>query len=124
MSANEIAQSFIQQYYTALATNPTDIAQFYAPQSTMSFEGQGPFTGPQEIVKKFVEVGQIMHEGEGMTIDVMPGATENALLIFVVGRLKISGNDNQLLFSEMFQLVAVGPGQFYVHNQIRRLVYA
>lgn len=59
MSANEIAQSFIQQYYTALATNPTDIAQFYAPQSTMSFEGQGPFTGPQEIVKKFVEVGQV-----------------------------------------------------------------
>lgn len=32
-----------------------------------------------------------MHEGEGMTIDVMPGATENALLIFVVGRLKVSG---------------------------------
>mmetsp|Transcript_29327 Transcript_29327/g.94032 ORF Transcript_29327/g.94032 Transcript_29327/m.94032 type:complete len:124 (+) Transcript_29327:184-555(+) len=123
MSANEIAQSFIQQYYTALATNVDGIAGFYSPQTTMCFEGT-QFNGPEAIVKKFKDVGQIMHMGEGMTIDVMPGTSESALLIFVVGRLKIAGNDNPLMFSEMFQLVAVGPGQFYVHNQIRRLVYA
>jgi hypothetical protein len=46
----------------------------------------------------------------------------NALLIFVTGQLKIQ-QDNPLHFSQVFQLVATGPGQYYVHNEIFRLVY-
>ena len=87
----------------------------------LTFEG-AQMQGPQMIVEKFKSTGQIRYSGEGMTVDVMPGAHENALIIVVVGKLFIDG-DKPLNFSETFQLVASGGGSFYVHNQIRRLVY-
>lgn len=49
----------------------------------------------------------------------------SSMLIFVTGKLKIGGPaSNPLQFSQMFQLVAVGPNQYYVHNEIFRLIYA
>ena len=48
--------------------------------------------------------------------------SSSAMLIFVTGKLKIDENP-PLLFSETFQLVATGPGQYYVHNQLFRLIY-
>jgi hypothetical protein len=58
-----------------------------------------------------------------LTKDVQMSVTDSAMLIFVTGQLKIGGN-NPLLFSHLFQLAATGPGQYYVHNEIFRLIYA
>jgi len=48
----------------------------------------------------------------------------SALLIFVYGHVYVDENTNPLQFSHVFQLVATGPGQYYVHNEIFRLIYA
>lgn len=81
-------------------------------------------------------------------MDVQPSTSENAMLIFVTGTVRVRGrclstgfcelvaadhrrvcaqigspDANPLLFSEMFQLVANGPGSYYVHNQVHRLNY-
>ena len=48
--------------------------------------------------------------------------TSSAMLIFVTGKLKIDENP-PLLFAETFQLVATGPGAYYVNNQLFRLIY-
>jgi len=50
--------------------------------------------------------------------------SNSALLIFVTGQLKLPDQANFLLFSHLFQLVATGPGQYYVHNEVFRLNYA
>ncbi len=47
----------------------------------------------------------------------------SSMLIFVTGHISIGGG-NPLHFSQMFQLVATGPNQYYVHNDIMRLIYA
>jgi hypothetical protein len=84
----------------------------------------------------------VEHPRESLTLDLQLGADSNALLIFVVGQIKIS-DGNPLHFTQVFQLVsplpsfsrsshlylcsvqlATGPGQYYVHNEIFRLVYA
>jgi hypothetical protein len=57
-----------------------------------------------------------------LTKDVQLSVNSSAMLIFVTGHLKI-GNDNPLLFSQVFQLVATGPGQYFVNNEIFRLIY-
>jgi hypothetical protein len=44
------------------------------------------------------------------------------LIIFVTGHVRL-GPNNPLQFSQMFQLVALGPGQYYIHNEIFRLIY-
>ena len=46
------------------------------------------------------------------------------MLIFVTGQLMITGQTNALLFSQVFHLVATGPGQYYISNEIFRLLYA
>lgn len=121
MSAEDIATAFVQHYYQILDSAPTNLASLYQPQSTLTFEGQ-KLVGPNDIVGKWASLGKLTHDLTGMTKDVQMSVSETALLIFITGRLKL-GEDNPLLFSHMFQLVATGPGQYYVHNEVFRLMY-
>ena len=41
----------------------------------------------------------------------------NAMLILVAGQMSITGNQ-PILFSQVFQLVASAPGQYYIHNEL------
>eukprot|EP01032_Pedospumella_encystans_P008216 gene8216-9779_t len=122
MSADDIAAAFINHYYTTLNNNPAELAGLYQPQSTLTFEGN-KFEGPQAIIGKFQALGKVDHNVPMLTKDVQLSVNSSAMLIFVTGQLKISGG-NPLLFSHVFQLVATGPGQYYVHNEIFRLIYA
>ena len=121
MSAEEIATAFISHYYGTLNTAPASLAGLYQPQSSMTFEGT-KFDGPEAIVGKWGSLGKLTHDVNGLTKDVQMSVNASSLLIFITGRLRL--NDEQpLLFSHMFQLVATGPGQYYVHNEIFRLLY-
>ena len=60
----------------------------------------------------------------GLTKEVQMSINESSMLIFVTGKLILGGQGNFLLFSQCFQLVAYAPGQYYVHNDIFRLLYA
>jgi Nuclear transport factor 2 (NTF2) domain len=51
------------------------------------------------------------------------GVTDNSLVIFVTGQLQLESNP-PIHFAQMFQLVATGPGQYYVHNEVFRLTVA
>ena len=105
--------------FLSFSSNSLFVLILQQPQSMMTFEGQ-QFTGPQAIVGKLKQVGQVNHVVKSM--DVQPSTSQSALLIFVTGTIKIGG-DNPLHFSEFFQLVSTGPGAFYVHNSIMRLNY-
>jgi hypothetical protein len=86
----------------------------------MTFEGS-PFQGAQNIVQKLCQVGQVTHEVK--TTDVQPSASENCIVIFVTGLVRIGADSNPLHYCEMFQLISTGPGQYSVHNCIFRLNY-
>ena len=86
-----------------------------------------------------------------MTIDTQMSVNQNALVILVTGKLKVrdaaitnqilnrkifnhfrllqlimvqlAGQENPLQFSQLFQLVATGPGAYYLNNDMFRLVY-
>ena len=58
-----------------------------------------------------------------LTKDVQMSVNNSSMLIFVTGQLKIGDQGNPLLFSHLFQIVATGPNQYYVHNEIFRLIY-
>lgn len=91
-------------------------------------------------MNKYVSIGKVAHNIPMLTKDVQMSVSSNAMvttpltrspnpsdplsqLIFVTGQLKI-GENNPLLFSHAFQLVATAPGQYYVHNELFRLLYA
>mmetsp|Transcript_3077 Transcript_3077/g.4538 ORF Transcript_3077/g.4538 Transcript_3077/m.4538 type:complete len:89 (+) Transcript_3077:1-267(+) len=85
----------------------------------LTFEGQ-EFQGAGNIVQKLKTVGKVAHNVRA--IDVQMSTSQNAILVFVTGNLTIDGG-NPLHFSQCFQLVATGPGAYYVHNDIFRLNY-
>lgn len=85
----------------------------------MTFEGQ-QFQGGAAIVQKLKTVGNVVHAVSSS--DVQPSCSPSSILIFVTGTIRIGG-DNPLHFCELFQLVATGPGAYYVHNAIFRLNY-
>jgi hypothetical protein len=67
-------------------------------------------------------LGKLTHDLTTLTKDVQMSVSDSAMLIFVTGRLRL-GAENPLLFSRVFQLVASGPGEYYVHNEVFRLLY-
>jgi Nuclear transport factor 2 (NTF2) domain len=85
----------------------------------MTFEGQ-QFQGPDSIMTKLRGIGEVKHIVK--STDIQPSTSQSAILIFVTGSISIA-NDNPLHFCEMFQLVSIAPGQFYVHNCVFRLNY-
>jgi hypothetical protein len=66
----------------------------------------------------------MQHNTPQLTKDVQPCPGGGSMLIFVTGQLMITGQTNALLFSQVFHLVATGPGQYYISNEIFRLLYA
>mmetsp|Transcript_950 Transcript_950/g.3122 ORF Transcript_950/g.3122 Transcript_950/m.3122 type:complete len:123 (-) Transcript_950:247-615(-) len=118
---SEVARAFVQHYYQTYDSNPDALAGLYTEASTLTFEGQ-EFKGPAAIVQKLKAPGQIQHD-PNLQVDVQLGVQPNALCIFVTGHLKLNG-ENPLHFTQFFQLVASGPGQYTLNNDMFRLIYS
>lgn len=121
--------------------------------STMSWEGV-MLSGQQAIVAKLQLLPQVRHEYP--TVDIQPSTSQNAMIIFVQGKLKVRRllcsianamyangmvealtirlcvrvlygpqieENPPILFTQVFQLVAHQPGQYYIHNDVFRLQY-
>ncbi|GMI54854.1 hypothetical protein TeGR_g13837 [Tetraparma gracilis] len=97
MSAQEVAQAFVQHYYSTRDSNPAALAGLYQAGSMMTFEGT-MLTGPEAIIGKMTAVGAVKHTMKGM--DVQPSKDASAMLIFVTGSVQIGG-DNPLHFCQM-----------------------
>mmetsp|Transcript_48914 Transcript_48914/g.95618 ORF Transcript_48914/g.95618 Transcript_48914/m.95618 type:complete len:126 (-) Transcript_48914:194-571(-) len=123
MSAEEVAKAFVAHFYTtfdAPGPGPENLRSLYQPTSMMTFEGQ-QVQGPEAIISKLKGVGEVKHTITN--IDVQPSNSPSAVLIFVIGNVRIGGSANPVHFCEMFQLVSTGPGAYYVHNEVFRLNY-
>mmetsp|Transcript_12526 Transcript_12526/g.20183 ORF Transcript_12526/g.20183 Transcript_12526/m.20183 type:complete len:124 (+) Transcript_12526:133-504(+) len=121
MSAEEIANAFVQHYYRTLDTGVDALAGLFSPQSMMTFEGQ-QHQGTESILAKLKSVGQVSHDIK--STDVQPSINSSAIVIFVTGIIKIgTDNPNPLHFCEVFQLVSSGGNNYFVNNVIFRLNY-
>ena len=78
--------------------------------------------GPADICAKL----QVLPQGTQLapsSIDVQPSLDPSAILVMCSGQMLIGGEQNPLNYCHLFQLKAIGPGQFYIHNEIFRLVF-
>ncbi|RLN97510.1 hypothetical protein BBJ28_00015134 [Nothophytophthora sp. Chile5] len=120
MSAEEVAKAFVQHYYTTFDTNRAGLGSLYVRASRrFRWEGQMS-TGQQAIMTKLQALPAVRHEFP--TVDIQPSTSSNAMIIFVQGKLQIEEN-NPIQFTQVFQLVAHQPGQYYIHNDVFRLQY-
>ncbi|CCI48705.1 hypothetical protein ABG067_006228 [Albugo candida] len=120
MAAKDVATAFVQHYYTLFSTNRAELANLYQASSFLSWEGQLS-QGQGEIMQKLQQLPQLRHN-PSPDFDVQMSTSNTAMIIFVQGKVQIDENP-QVQFTQVFQLVAIASGQYYIHNDIFRLQY-
>uniref|UniRef100_A0ACD5W546 Uncharacterized protein n=1 Tax=Avena sativa TaxID=4498 RepID=A0ACD5W546_AVESA len=118
-----VARAFVDYYYQTFDTNRAALAALYGSTSMLSFEGH-LVAGAPEIGLKLAQLPFEQCRHSICTVDCQPTPSfPGAILVFVSGNLQLAGEEHQLRFSQMFQLVPNEQGSFFVQNDIFRLNY-
>ncbi|KAK2992900.1 hypothetical protein RJ639_030028 [Escallonia herrerae] len=123
MDPDAVAKIFVEHYYTTFDTNRAGLANLYQDGSMLTFEGQ-QILGAQNIVSKLASLPFDQCKHTIATVDCQPSGPAGGMLVFVSGHLRLSGEQHELKFSQMFHLMPTPQGSFYVFNDIFRLNYA
>jgi len=114
-----VATAFIGHYYNLCDANVDGLAPLYQDGSLATVEGE-QHQGPANIVAKLKSLGQVTHVQQ--SLDVQPSLSPSAISIFATGAITINGTQ-QYHFAQYFQLVATGPGAYYLQNDMLRICY-
>ncbi|BAB90110.1 putative nuclear transport factor Ntf2p [Oryza sativa Japonica Group] len=118
-----VARAFVEYYYQTFDTNRAALAALYGQTSMLSFEGH-MVAGAEEIGRKLLGLPFEQCRHAVCTVDCQPTPSfPGGILVFVSGNLQLAGEEHQLRFSQMFQLVPNEQGSFFVQNDIFRLNY-
>ena len=120
MDPAQITQQFTNHYCQVFGSGQRqNMRGLYQAESSLSFEGE-MFQGPDAIIGKLTTLAFNQVQVEPITRDWLPGPG-GCLVIMVNGSMTLQGEANKLKFSQSFTLVAAGPGNFWVKNDIFRI---
>ncbi|KAK4190775.1 hypothetical protein QBC35DRAFT_54627 [Podospora australis] len=116
-----IATQFVAHYYNTFDTNRKALAGLYRENSMLTFESSQSL-GAASIAEKLagLDFQKVKHVYE--TADAQPTAT-GGIVILVTGKLAVDDESNPLTFSQAFQLCQDPQGQWFVFNDIFKLIY-
>jgi len=100
--------------------NRSQLAMFYRDNSMLTFEGQ-EFHGAKDIVEKFTSLPLMQYQQASR--DAQPSAPEGSVVIYIIGQILYEGTKIPQTFSQVVHLVPEASGQWYILNDIFRLVY-
>eukprot|EP00243_Klebsormidium_subtile_P000119 TRINITY_DN10193_c0_g2_i1.p1 TRINITY_DN10193_c0_g2~~TRINITY_DN10193_c0_g2_i1.p1 ORF type:complete len:123 (+),score=18.26 TRINITY_DN10193_c0_g2_i1:202-570(+) len=121
MDADAIGKAFVEHYYNTFDQNRAGLGGLYQEGSMLTFEGE-KFLGAQTIQNKISSLAFQQCKHSILTIDCQPSGHPGGILVFVSGSLQVGGEEHQLKFSQMFQLLPAG-SSYYVQNDVFRLNY-
>lgn len=123
-SIDQVAQSFVQYYYSAYSQNRPSLAALYQDSSMLTFEGQ-QIQGASGIIEKLTSLPATPSTPAIDTLDAQPAYPTNsgAILIFITGRMQLEAGGQAIRFSQTWQLVPTSTGSYFIHNDIFRLNY-
>lgn len=115
-----IGEGFVAQYYQFFGSNRAAVAGVYRDSSLMTWS-KAQLQGTQAIMEKFrsLTLGQARFQPQ--EIDCHPTAT-GGVLVVVNGEVVVEGERHTLSFNDVFVLATDASGQWYVQNQIFRIL--
>ncbi|KAE8792335.1 Nuclear transport factor 2 [Hordeum vulgare] len=122
MDPDSVAKAFVEHYYRTFDTNRAALVGLYQEGSMLSFEGE-KFLGAAAIATKLTSLPFEKCAHTVVTVDCQPAGPTGGMLVFVSGSLQAGDGEHHIKFSQMFHLMPLGPGNFYVHNDMFRLNY-
>ncbi|CAN6167576.1 unnamed protein product [Urochloa humidicola] len=117
MDPDGMAKAFVDHYYTTFDTNRAALVGLFQEGSMLSFGGE-KFIGASAIIAKLTSLQFSSCKHEVTTIDCQPSGPVGGMLVFVTGTMHFEV-EPLLKFSQLFHLMPVGPGNFYVLNMFR-----
>ena len=121
LDASRSGASFVQQYFTALASSPAALGVLYRDTSTFQMEGR-PHTGSAAIMAALAT----LPAGPSLaTMDVQPISADGAVLLcLVTGSVVLEGQTNPLAMSQILVVQSAPGGPPAITNQAWRLNYS
>ncbi|XP_022724045.1 nuclear transport factor 2-like [Durio zibethinus] len=117
-----VGKAFVDHYYHLFDNDRPALSSLYQPSSMLTFEGQ-KIQSIEDITAKLNQLpfDQCLHVIS--TIDSQPSSFTGGIVVFVSGSLQLPGEEHHLWFSQMFHLIPLLEGHFFVQNDIFRLNY-
>ncbi|KAL2266124.1 hypothetical protein VTJ83DRAFT_5476 [Remersonia thermophila] len=121
--AQSIANQFVAHYYTTFDTNRAGLVGLYRDRSVLTFE-MDQITGLSNIGEKLTSLPFQKTQHRTSSVEAQSVAGGSAILILVTGQLLVDEEHNALSFAQSFVLAQDAGGQWYVANDLFKLVYA
>ncbi|KAK1675711.1 nuclear transport factor 2 [Colletotrichum godetiae] len=118
----EIAKQFIEFYYNQFDTDRKQLASLYREGSMLTFESASSL-GVNSIVEKLSSLPFEKVKHQVTTLDSQP-TTEGGIIILVTGQLLVDEEQRPMSYTQAFQLLRDSLGNYFVFNDIFKLVYA
>ncbi|KAI5464750.1 hypothetical protein BGZ63DRAFT_401666 [Mariannaea sp. PMI_226] len=115
-----VANQFIDFYYQKFDENRAELAPLYRDDSMLTFESESR-QGVSPIIEKLTSLAFQKVRHAVSTKDAQPNGRGGVILL-VTGHLFVDDGENPLGFSQCFQLQQDGAGQWYVFNDLFKLV--
>ncbi len=120
MSFQEIGQQFVTQYYQIFGANRAQCAGIYRDNSLMTWSSE-QMQGSAAIMTKFSQLPFGQARFNPNEIQCQPLGTAGVLVV-VNGECILEGESHSLTFNDVFHLTVDAAGQWYVANQIFRIL--
>lgn len=123
MAANflEIAKQFVQHYYASFDANRAGIGHLYRAESMLTFESASVL-GAQAIVEKLAGLPFQKVKHQVATLDAQPSPNDG-VVILVTGALLVDEEQRAMNYTQAFQLLKGVDGQYFIFNDLFKLVY-
>ncbi|KAI9151670.1 Nuclear transport factor 2 [Paramyrothecium foliicola] len=116
------AKQFIEFYYNTFDTDRKTLANLYREQSMLTFESASVL-GANAIVEKLAGLPFEKVKHQVSTLDAQPTMTEGGIVILVTGQLLVDEEQRPMNYTQAFQLARDAQGQYFVYNDLFKLVY-
>ncbi|GAB0131735.1 hypothetical protein EsDP_00000194 [Epichloe bromicola] len=118
----EVAKQFIEFYYNTFDGDRKALGSLYRENSMLTFESAS-FLGAANIVEKLAELSFKQLKHQVSTLDAQPSNDSGGIIILVTGQLLVDEEQRPINFSQSFQLIHDAAGQYFVYNDIFKLVF-
>ncbi|GJN71945.1 nuclear transport factor 2 [Purpureocillium lilacinum] len=118
----DVAKQFIEFYYNTFDTDRKALSGLYREQSMLTFESASVL-GVNSIVEKLASLPFEKVKHQVSTLDAQPGMSDGGIVILVTGQLLVDEEQRPMNYTQAFQLARDGSGQYFVFNDIFKLVY-
>jgi ketosteroid isomerase-like protein len=116
-----VGRGFIEQYYAIFGSDRSQCAGIYRDNTLMTYAGQ-QMQGVTAIMEYFRDVMTLgTCQYLPLDIDCHPTAS-GGVLVVVNGEVKIDGENHSLMYNDTFYLSQDEQGNYYVANQISRIL--